>query len=182
MFDQHDNILVNNTGSVAGLNFLVNLQKVGTVQVMPQEKSFNTPPGTMVPDFMKGTTAMIFDGPQDIKEIMTGSGSVFTGKHGNHLGIAAIPTGLAGQTGSPLGGESYVISAGTAHPAEAYKFIKFMSLKSRSQVALANAGDALPTLQSAQDTVSSYPFVSTFFSPSIKDTVVAPPPRPFQDR
>jgi arabinogalactan oligomer / maltooligosaccharide transport system substrate-binding protein len=180
MFDQHDNILVNNTGSVAGLNFLVNLQKVGKVQVMPQEQSFSTPPGTMVQDFMKGKTAMIFDGPQDINEILTSSGSVFNGKPRN-LGIAAIPTGVAGQAGSPLGGESYVISAGTAHPAQAYKFIEFMSL-TRNQAALANfakAGDALPTLGSAyQHAASNYPSISTFLKPSIKDTVVAPLPVP----
>ena len=63
MFDHHDNILVNNTGSAAGLNFLVELQKADKVQVMPQEPSFSAPPGTRVPDFMNGTTAMIFDGP-----------------------------------------------------------------------------------------------------------------------
>lgn len=192
MFDQNNNILVNDAGSVAGLNFLMNLQndKVGKMPVMPQVKSFIAPPGTIVPDFMKGTTAMIFDGPQDIKGILTGSDSVFKGKPGS-LGVAAIPTGVAGQTGSPLGGESYVISAGTPYPAEAYKFIEFMSSKS-SQVALAEAGDTLPTLPSAYPhAASSYPSILTFLSPqlrkdlnvqflspSIEDTVVAPPPVP----
>ena len=198
MFDQNNNILVNNTGSVAGLNFLVNLQneKVGkmpvmpVMPVMPQEESFSAPPGTAVSDFMKGTTAMIFDGPQVIEGILTGSDSVFKGKRGS-LGIAAIPTGVAGQTGSPLGGESYVISAGTAHPAEAYKFIEFMNSPA-NQLALAGAGDTLPTLPSAYPhAASSYPSISTFLPPqlrkdlnvqflssSINDTVVAPPPVP----
>ena len=56
--------------------------------------------------------------------------------------------GPAGQTGSPLGGQSYVISAGTAHPDEAYKFISFMSSPS-SQAAIAEANHTLPTRQSA---------------------------------
>ena len=190
---ENNNILVNNAGSVAGLNFLVNLQneKVGKMPVMPQEKSFSAPPGAMVPDFMKGTTAMIFDGPQDIKGILTGSDSVFKGKHADQLGIVAVPTGVDGQAGSPLGGESYVISAGTAHPAEAYKFIEFMN-SLPNQLALAEAGDTLPTLPSAYpDAASSYPSISAFLSPklrkdlnvqflssSINDTVVAPPPVP----
>ena len=33
---------------------------------MPPEMNFIAPPGTMVPDFMNGTTAMIFDGPYDV--------------------------------------------------------------------------------------------------------------------
>ena len=61
---------------------------------------------------------MIFDGPYDVPEILTGPS--FKGNPGN-LGIAGIPTCPAGtptchagQTGSPLGGQSYVISAGTS--------------------------------------------------------------------
>lgn len=175
MFNQDGNILVNDAGSVAGLNFLVNLQKerVGTAPVMPQEKSFSAPPGNMVLDFMKGKTAMIFAGVQDIKGIL--SSSAFNGNHSN-LGIAPIPTGLAGQPDSPLGGESYVISAATAHPAEAYKFIEFMNLPP-NQATLGNAGDTLPTLRSAYPhAASGYPSISTFLSPSFTDTVVAPPP------
>jgi arabinogalactan oligomer / maltooligosaccharide transport system substrate-binding protein len=175
ILNQDGNILVNDAGSVAGLKFLMNLQKekVGKFPVMPQEKSFSAPSVTMVPNFMKGTTAMIFDGVQDVKRIATGS--AFHGNHSN-LGIAPIPTGLAGQPDSPLGGESYVISADTAHPAEAYKFIKFMNLPP-NQAALANAGDTLPTLLSAYPhAASSYPSILTFLSPSFTDTVVGPPP------
>jgi arabinogalactan oligomer / maltooligosaccharide transport system substrate-binding protein len=175
MFDQYDNIIVNNTGSVAGLNLLMNLQneEVDNMPVMPQVQRFRAPPPTMVSDFMNGKTAMIFDGPQVINQILTGS--AFKGNHHN-LGIAALPTGFAGQPNSPLGGESYVIYAGTAHPAEAYEFIQFMSLSS-SQVTLANGGDSLPIFWSAyQNASSSYPSISTFLK--LEDTVVAPPPVP----
>src|SRR5208283_5429491 len=115
MFDEYNNIQVDSAGSVAGLNFLVNLQNADNVPVMPQETSFSKASGTMVSDFMKGTTAIIFDGPYDVKKILTGS--AFKDDTGN-LGIAPIPMGPAGLTGSPVGGQSYVISAGTAHPAE----------------------------------------------------------------
>ena len=175
MFDQgNNNILVDSPGSVAGLNFLVKLQNADKVKVMPPEMNFSAAPGAMVSDFMNGKTAMIFDGPYDVSQILTGSS--FKGSNHSNLGIAPIPTGLAGQPGSPVGGQSYVISAGTAHPAEAYKFISFMSSTS-SQVAIANANHTLPTRQSAyQDGVSNYPFVSEFLS--IKDTAVARPPIP----
>src|SRR5208283_2804339 len=156
-----------------GLNFLVNLQNADNVPVMPQETSFSKASGTMVSDFMKGTTAMIFDGPYDVKKILTGS--AFKDDTGN-LGIAPIPMGPAGLTGSPVGGQSYVISAGTAHPAEAYKFISFMSSTS-SQVAIANATYTLPTRQSAyQDGASSNWVIGDFLS--IGDTAVARPPIP----
>jgi arabinogalactan oligomer / maltooligosaccharide transport system substrate-binding protein len=173
MVGQDRKILVNDAGSITGLNFLVNLQheKVGKAPVMPQVKSFSAPPGTMVPDFMNGKTAMIFDGPQDISQILTGSAFK---RHRGNLGIASIPTGLPGLPDSPLGGESYVISAGTTHPAEAYEFIAWMSSVNQ-QVTLADAGDTLPTLQKAYpDASSSYPSISTFLK--FADTVVAPLP------
>jgi arabinogalactan oligomer/maltooligosaccharide transport system substrate-binding protein len=175
MFDQHNNIQVDSAGSVAGLNFLVNLQNADNVQVMPQEKSASSAPGTMLSDFMEGKTAMIFDGPYDVKGILTGSKSVFKDNTGN-LGIAPIPMGPGGQTGSPLGGQSYVIYAGTAHPAEAYKFISFMSSTS-SQAAIAEANHTMPTRQSAyQDGVSSDSVINDFLS--IGHTAVARPPIP----
>jgi arabinogalactan oligomer / maltooligosaccharide transport system substrate-binding protein len=124
---------------------------------------------------MEGKTAMIFDGPYDVKGILTGSKSVFKDNTGN-LGIAPIPMGPGGQTGSPLGGQSYVIYAGTAHPAEAYKFISFMSSTS-SQAAFAEANHTMPTRQSAyQDGVSSDSVIKDFLS--IGDTAVARPPVP----
>lgn len=163
MFDEYGNIVVNDSGSVAGLSFLLKLQN--TDKVMPQSPVEYGPrtseASTMLSDFMNGTTAMIFDGPFDVKEILTGSS--FKKDHDN-LGIASIPTGPAGQTGSPLGGQSYVISADTAHPYEAYKFISFMS-STASQVMIAKANDTLPTRESAyQDGASSVPVISEFLS------------------
>ncbi len=93
---------------------------------------------------------MIFDGPYDVPEILTGSS--FSHDHRN-LGIADIPGG-PGSAGSPLGGQSYVISSGTAYPAEAYKFIAFMSSK-KSQITMAEANHTLPTLKSVTSSLAS---------------------------
>ena len=70
MFDQHNNILVNNTGSVEGLEFLLNLEND---HVMRPVGDFGSATGNMEADFMDGKTAMIFDGPYDVKQILTGS-------------------------------------------------------------------------------------------------------------
>jgi arabinogalactan oligomer/maltooligosaccharide transport system substrate-binding protein len=141
--DQHNNILVDNARSVAGLNFLLKLQN--SDKVMPPQVDFNNGYNNMVNDFKSGKTAMIFDGPWEVSNILTGP--AFFGDTGN-LGIARIPTGPTGQTGSPLGGQSYVIYAHTAHPAEAYQFISFMSSTPR-QIAIASANYTLPTRNSA---------------------------------
>ena len=160
MFDQQNKILVDKPRSVNGLQFLLNLENNSTPQVMPPKVDFNNGLSNMVRDFMSGRTAMIFDGPWDVSTIV--NGSAFR-KDRSNLGIAGIPS-HAGQTGSPLGGQSYVISAGTAHPAEAYRFISFMSSPS-NQAAIAEANHTLPTRWSVlyQDRkVSSDRFISEF--------------------
>ena len=166
MFDQNNNIIVDSQGSVNGLQFLMNLQN-NTAQVMPPDVDYSSGISKngisdMTTDFMNGKTAMIFDGPWDVSTIL--GGPKFKGHQGN-LGIAPIPIGPTGQTGSPLGGQSYVISASTKYPLEAYEFISFMSSES-SQVEIAKANDTLPTLESAyQDSaVSSNRFIEQFHS------------------
>jgi arabinogalactan oligomer/maltooligosaccharide transport system substrate-binding protein len=164
MLDQHNGILVNKPGSVAGLNFLLKLQKD---RVMPANVNYsNGPVITPVTDFATGKTAMIFGGPYYIPEILAGPS--FKSNPGN-LGVAAIPTCPAstptchaGQTGAPSGGQSYVISAGTLHPIEAYKFISFMSQEPR-QVEIAEANHTLPTRISAyKNVISDEQFISEF--------------------
>jgi arabinogalactan oligomer/maltooligosaccharide transport system substrate-binding protein len=172
MFDQHNNIVVDSNKSVEGLQFLVSLEN--TDHVMPPKVDPSSGLDNMTKDFMNGTTAMIFDGPFAVSHILTGTS--FRRDNGN-LGIAAIPTGPSGQTGSPLGGQSYVISAGTPHPWEAYSFIKYMSSQP-VQIAIAKKNHTLPTRQSAyQDSgVSSDLFISAFLK--VKKTAVARPAIP----
>jgi len=172
MFDQHNNILVNNAGSVKGLGCLLHLED-NTFQAMPPAADISNGVRNTVSDFKKGTTAMIFDGPYDVSEILTGRS--FKKDPGN-LGIVGVPAGPTGERGSPLGGQSYVISAGTTHPDEAFKFISFMSSKA-SQIAIAEANHTLPTRQSAyQGEFSNDPFISAFLQ--IRATGVARPAIP----
>jgi len=168
MIDSQNHILVNNSGSVAGLNFLLKLQNQD--KVMPAKVDVTNGYTNMVNDLKNGTTGMIFDGPWETSNILTGSAF----SDAANLGIAGIPTGPTGATGSPTGGQSYVIYAGTKHPAEAAKFVQFMSSTS-SQVAIAKANHTLPTRQSAytDSSVASDPVISGFYA--IRKTAVSRP-------
>jgi arabinogalactan oligomer/maltooligosaccharide transport system substrate-binding protein len=178
MLGPNDESLVADDGSVNGLKFLLRLQN--TDNVMPKNVNFSIGPITpTVSDFAAGRTAMIFGGPYDVSQILTGSS--FEGNPGN-LGIARIPTCppgtptcRVGQTGSPLGGQSYVITAGTAHPIEAYEFISFMSSRA-SQIAIATANYTLPTRQSAYRELPDERFLPGFYN--IAKTAIALPPIP----
>jgi arabinogalactan oligomer / maltooligosaccharide transport system substrate-binding protein len=174
MIDKNNHIVVNSPGSVDGLTFLLNLQNHD--KVMPQHVNFSAESASsrMVSDFMTGKTAMIFDGPYDVSQIL--QSPIFRNNHGN-LGIAAIPTGPAGQPDSPLGGQSYAISAATDYPAEAASFISFMS-QPENQLAIAEKNDTLPPLSSAyaKTQLSSDQFISAFLS--IAKTAVGPPTFP----
>jgi arabinogalactan oligomer/maltooligosaccharide transport system substrate-binding protein len=168
MIDPNNTILVNNTGSVSGLNFLLKLQNQD--KVMPTKVDVANGYNNMVNDLKNGTTGMIFDGPWETSNIL--SGSAFSDR--TNLGIAGIPTGPTGATGSPTGGQSYVIYAGTRHPAEAIKFIQFMS-STASQVAIARANHTLPTRQSAytSSAVSTDQVISGFYA--VRSTAVSRP-------
>ena len=169
MFDQHNKIAVNSEGSVQGLQFLVDLESAG--HAMPPTMDFSNGLNQMTTNFENDTTAMIFDDPFAVSQILTGP--AFKRDNAN-LGIAAIPKGPGGQAGSPLGGQSYVISAGTVHPYEAYKFIRYMSSPA-SQAVIAGKNHTLPTRQSSyrDSKLSDDPFISAFLS--IKKIVVARP-------
>jgi arabinogalactan oligomer / maltooligosaccharide transport system substrate-binding protein len=173
MIDQYNNIIVNSSGSVQGLAFLLKLQDID--RVMPQHVDFSDEPvSPMVNDFKRGKTAMIFDGPYDVSQILQGHAF----KDSGNLGIAAIPTGPAGQTGrSPLGGQSYAISAATDYPADAADFISFMS-EPQNQLAIAKANHTLPPLSSAYANNELYSdrFISAFLS--IAGTAIGPPSFP----
>ena len=188
MIDKNNRIVVNSPGSAAGLTFLLHLQNHDGV--MPHVNfSAESSSSQMVSDFMNGTTAMIFDGPYDVSQIL--QSPIFREDHGN-LVIAPIPacppsdapvwqelmttpTCQAGHTGSPLGGQSYAISAATDYPAEAASFISFMS-QQNNQLAIAEKNDTLPPVVSSADAktqVSSNQVISAFLS--IAKTAVGPP-------
>lgn len=168
MIDSRNKVLINNAGSVAGLTFLTKLQNQD--KVMPSKIDFNNGYTNMVNDLKNGTTAMIFDGPWETSNILTGS--AFSDKA--NLGISGVPAGPSGAVGSPTGGQSYVIYAGSKHPAESAKFIQFMS-STASQVAIAKANHTLPTRQSAYNDsgVSADPVISGFYT--IRNTAISRP-------
>jgi arabinogalactan oligomer / maltooligosaccharide transport system substrate-binding protein len=179
MLDQHGNILVNSPGSKAGLEFLLRLQNRD--KVMPPQVGVGAGGQDMVQDFMSGRTAMIIDGPFDILRILTGT--AFR-RHPGNLGVAGIPTCPphaatchTGQTGSPLGGQSYVISASTGHPNEAYNFIRFMSSE-KSQAQITRGNHTFPTRASAyrDSEVTSDPVVQKFlpFMPTARTRPAIP--------
>ena len=165
----HDGrILISDQGSINGLNFLLNELTVPSHNgAKPVHVNFSSSPTSdALAEFKRGAAAMIFGGPYDVPTI-TKNSSRF-GNIGN-LGVAPIPacptrtsTCRAGQSRTPNGGQSYVISASTLHPREAYKFIAFMS-SMNSQIKIAELNQTLPTIRSAYTAaVSSEHFIKEF--------------------
>jgi len=180
MLGKRHDILVNDAGSIAGLRFLLKLQNQD--HVMPTNVNFSSGPVTsIVTDFMNRKTAMIFGGPYNVTEILK---NPYFKSHPGELGIAGIPTcppkastcRVGQTTGTPNGGQSYVISAGTTHPIEAYKFISFMS-SAKSQTGIAEENQTLPTRNEVYSAVSGKLFIAEF-RPLINKTIMAQPAIP----
>lgn len=146
---------INNAGSIAGLNFLK--QELAYAPKV----DFSNGYGNTMNDFKSGKVAMIINGPWEYTNIL--SGSAFS--NGSNLGVAAVPmvTSVGDVPRSPAGGQNYIEYAGTKHPAEAFKFMSFMSSES-SQAYIASKNGTLPTRHSAyQDAlVTASAAVSTF--------------------
>lgn len=142
---QVSELLVNNEGSVAGLEFLLN-DVLGTVA--PAEVDFPNDYNNAMTGFKEGQVAMIFNGPWSTADVL--SGSEFADPE--NLGIAVIPAGPDGAKGSPIGGHSYVAYAGMdeAKQACAVEFIRYLS-SAENQGRLATELNLLPTRQSAYD-------------------------------
>lgn len=137
-------VLINNAGSVNGFNELKKELKYA-----PKVDFSNGYTNTMT-GFKAGQVAMIMNGPWEYGNILTGS--AFSDP--SNLGIAAVPydaaSGSATTPRSPAGGQNYAAYAGSKHPAEASKFIAFMSSAS-SQALIAAKNNTLPTRKSAYD-------------------------------
>ena len=170
MLGHHGRILISDRGSINGLDFLLRMNGLtvpGHNGAKPVHVNFSSSPTSdALAEFKSGAAAMIFGGPYDVPTI-TKNSSRF-GNIGN-LGVAPIPacpTGTstchAGQSRTPNGGQSYVISARTLHPREAYEFIAFMS-STRSQIKIAEHNQTLPTIKSAYTSaVTSEHFIKEF--------------------
>jgi arabinogalactan oligomer/maltooligosaccharide transport system substrate-binding protein len=138
-------ILVNNEGSVAGLEFLLN-DVLGTIA--PAEVDFANDYGNAMTAFKEGEVAMIFNGPWSTADVL--SGAEFS--DAENLGIAVIPAGPDGDKGSPIGGHSYVLYAGmdAAKQGCAAAFVTYLS-SADNQATLASELNLLPTRTSAYE-------------------------------
>lgn len=136
-------ILVNNEGSVAGLEFLLN-DVLGTIA--PAEVDFANDYGNAMTAFKEGEVAMIFNGPWSTADVL--SGAEFTDPE--NLGVAVIPAGPDGDKGSPIGGHSYVLYAAMDEATQecAVAFVQYLN-SAENQARLATELNLLPTRQSA---------------------------------
>ena len=143
LIDSNDlSIHIADPGSVQALKFLIDLRdKYG---VVPKNIDFANDYDNMMVGFKTGKYAMILNGPWATSDIL--SGPEF--KDPNNLGIAPIPVGPEGKTGSPVGGHNYVISANTKNREAAWKFIQFINSK-EAQAKFAAKNNLLPTRKSA---------------------------------
>lgn len=133
-------VLVNNVGSVNGLT------ELKTLLAYAPKVDFTNGYTNTVNGFKDGQYAMMMNGPWEYTNIL--GGKAFS--TASNLGIAAIPTDPT--TGavprSPAGGQNYVMYKATKHPAEAFKFMSFMSSAS-SQAEIAAKNSTLPTRKDA---------------------------------
>ncbi|HEX2221202.1 MAG TPA: extracellular solute-binding protein [Candidatus Limnocylindria bacterium] len=138
-------ILVNNEGSVAGLEFLLNEVLGG---IAPEDVDFANDYGNAMTAFKEGQVAMIFNGPWSTADVL--SGPEF--EDPENLGIGVIPAGPEGEMGSPIGGHSYVLYAGMdeAKQACAVEFVRYLS-SAENQARLASELNLLPTRTSAYE-------------------------------
>jgi arabinogalactan oligomer/maltooligosaccharide transport system substrate-binding protein len=138
-------IQVNNSGSVAGLEFLLD-DVLGTIA--PSDVDFANDYGNAMTAFKDGQVAMIFNGPWSTADVL--SGAEFSDPE--NLGVAVIPAGPDGAKGSPIGGHSYVLYAGMdqAKQACAVEFVKYLS-SAENQARLATELNLLPTRHSAYE-------------------------------
>ncbi len=138
-------ILVNNEGSVAGLEFLLN-DVLGTIA--PADVDFPNDYANAMTAFKEGDVAMIFNGPWSTADVL--SGTEFTDPE--NLGVAVIPAGPDGAKGSPIGGHSYVAYAGMDEAKQtcAVEFMRYLS-SAENQARLATELNLLPTRTSAYE-------------------------------
>ncbi len=137
-------ILINNKGSVAGVEFLIALRD--KYHVVPAKFDLKSSYDNMMAGFKEGRYGMIFNGPWSTADILTGK--EFENDKDN-LGIGVIPKGPGGY-GSPVGGHNYVISRSCPYPDKAYKFIYFLNLP-ENQEKLALRNNLLPTRNSTYE-------------------------------
>lgn len=144
LISEDKKIEVNSPGSVKALEFLLKLRDVD--KVFPNEFDAANEYTNAMEAFKSGRAAMIINGPWATADILKGEQF----KNPDNLGIASIPAGPEGKTGSPVGGHGYVIYAGSKVKDASYKLIQFLS-KPENQAKFALKNGLLPTRKSAYE-------------------------------
>jgi arabinogalactan oligomer / maltooligosaccharide transport system substrate-binding protein len=144
LIDDNLQVLINTPGAVKGIEFALKLRDQD--HAYPKDLDAANSYQNMNEAFKKGNAAMIFNGPWATSDILAGEQF----RDPNNLGIAPIPAGPDGQTGSPVGGHSLAIYAGSKSKEAAYKLIAFLTSR-ESQAKLASKNGTLPTRRSAYD-------------------------------
>lgn len=135
--------LVNNSGSISGLNRLLTMIKANTALPYTAASAATDAEN----GFAAGHVAMLIGGSWEVTTLQ--QGAAFQGANASNFGIAAIPTGTAGTVPRALaGGESYAIYQGTPHAAAALSFLKYLDAAAQ-QSAVAQANATLPARLSA---------------------------------
>lgn len=142
MYDKNNQVAIHRQESVNALQFMIDLRD--RYRVIPPEagKTLVVDANNLVEGFKSGEYAMIFNGPWETSNVLTGSEF----KTKANLGVTRIPDGPHG-TGSPTGGHNYVISATTKHKSAAYDLIHYLSLPAQ-QKEFALRNNLLPTRHS----------------------------------
>ncbi len=140
LITQDKKLLINNKGSVAGVEFYLKLRK----DCMPAKVNMATQNKERDEGFKNGKYAMVIQGPWSTSDLI--KGKVFKDNPDN-LGIIMIPRGPNG-SGSPVGGHNYVISKNSKKWKDAIKFIRFINNR-ENQIRFAKANNVLPTRKSA---------------------------------
>jgi arabinogalactan oligomer / maltooligosaccharide transport system substrate-binding protein len=141
--DDGKQVLINNEGSVKGLQFMLDLRTrhKAVAPAFDVANDYNN----QLEDFKNARVAMIFMGPWATANIL--GGPAF--KDPANLGIAPLPAGPAG-TGSPIGGHNYVMSAACANPDLAFLFMDFLN-KPENQAKFVVRNNLLPTKKAAYE-------------------------------
>jgi len=133
-------ISVNGAEAVKGLEVVLDFIKSGAAAKPDLNSGYNQ----MQAGFKDGKGAMVINGPWSVADDL--AGKAFADK--GNLGIAPVPAGSSGKSGSPLGGHNYVAYAGGKHLEASYQFIQFMN-SAENQAYLAKELGLLPTRASA---------------------------------
>jgi arabinogalactan oligomer / maltooligosaccharide transport system substrate-binding protein len=159
---------VNSPESVNGWNYLKD-NVLGTVA--PASWDFKTDYDNMDAGFKAGTTMCILQGPWQTADIL--KGAAFTDP--TNLVIAPVPDGVAGKTGSPVGGHNWVVGLDVgkdqAKADAVANLIQYLT-GADQQAVLAKSLSLLPTNKAAYAVpdVAADPIVTQFSAVMAKAT------------